>query len=53
MSDKKTQQNKLVLLGETGVGKTSIVLRFVRNEFNERTAPTIGGAAPRHFCRRC
>ena len=33
---------KLMLLGEIGVGKTSLVRRFVLNEFNRDYRPTIG-----------
>ena len=33
---------KLVLLGETGVGKTSIIQRFVYNDFRQDPQPTIG-----------
>lgn len=36
--------SKLVLLGDSGVGKSSIVERFVRNEFNDTTESTIGAA---------
>lgn len=39
----KSKQIKLVLLGESGVGKSSIALRFVRGEFNENGEATIGG----------
>ncbi|KAH3901435.1 probable Vacuolar protein sorting-associated protein 21 [Saccharomycodes ludwigii] len=35
---------KLVLLGESAVGKSSIVLRFVSNDFAENKEPTIGAA---------
>lgn len=35
---------KLVLLGEAAVGKSSLVLRFVSNEFQENKEPTIGAA---------
>jgi Ras-related protein Rab-5C len=35
---------KLVLLGNPGVGKSSLVLRFVRNEFIEDLETTIGAA---------
>eukprot|EP00755_Sulcionema_specki_P007613 Sspe_Gene.38732::Locus_18685_Transcript_3_4_Confidence_0.400_Length_853::g.38732::m.38732/K07889/RAB5C; Ras-related protein Rab-5C len=35
---------KLVLLGETAVGKSSIVLRFVRQDFLEFQEATIGAA---------
>ena len=32
---------KIVLLGEGCVGKTSIVLRFVQNKFNEKHLTTL------------
>lgn len=35
---------KLVLLGEAAVGKSSIVLRFVSDDFTENKEPTIGAA---------
>ena len=38
-----SKQIKLVLLGESGVGKSSIALRYVRGEFNENGEATIGG----------
>lgn len=37
------QQIKVVLLGDQGVGKSSIALRFVRGEFLEHGEATIGG----------
>ncbi|RKP07096.1 ras-domain-containing protein [Thamnocephalis sphaerospora] len=40
----KPVQVKLVLLGEAAVGKSSLVLRFVNNEFQENKEPTIGAA---------
>lgn len=40
----KPFQTKLVLLGEAAVGKSSVVLRFVSNEFAENKEPTIGAA---------
>ncbi|XP_033728115.1 uncharacterized protein LOC117317413 [Pecten maximus] len=40
----KAKQIKLVLLGDSGVGKSSIALRFVRGEFNENGETTIGAA---------
>jgi len=42
---------KLVLLGEAAVGKSSLVLRFVSNDFNENTSPTIGAAFLTQKCR--
>lgn len=35
---------KIVLLGDSGVGKSSIVMRFVANSFNPDTDATIGAA---------
>lgn len=39
-----TKAVKLVLLGEAAVGKSSLVLRFVSNDFQENKEPTIGAA---------
>ena len=36
---------KLVLLGDTAVGKSCLVVRFVRDEYFEYQEPTIGGDA--------
>ena len=36
-------QAKLVLLGDSGVGKSSLALRFIKNQFVENSEPTIGG----------
>jgi len=44
MSANKTFQFKLVLLGDTSVGKSSIVIRFVKNQFSEYQESTIGAA---------
>eukprot|EP00694_Reclinomonas_americana_P008149 EC799852.1.p1 GENE.EC799852.1~~EC799852.1.p1 ORF type:complete len:247 (+),score=69.78 EC799852.1:113-742(+) len=40
----KTLTYKLVLLGESAVGKSSLVLRFVRGQFFEYQESTIGAA---------
>ncbi|XP_028247069.1 ras-related protein RHN1-like isoform X2 [Glycine soja] len=40
----KSLQAKLVLLGDMGAGKTSLVLRFVKGEFSEYQDSTIGAA---------
>ncbi|OMJ72787.1 hypothetical protein SteCoe_28677 [Stentor coeruleus] len=37
-------ETKVVFLGDSGVGKSSILLRFHRNEFSESFEVTIGGA---------
>ena len=33
---------KIITLGDTGVGKTSIINRIYRNEFNDEEISTIG-----------
>ena len=33
---------KVVIIGDTTTGKTSIVHRYVKNKFNENSRPTIG-----------
>ncbi|KAJ3505642.1 hypothetical protein NLJ89_g7312 [Agrocybe chaxingu] len=40
----KQFQFKLVLLGESAVGKSSLVLRFVKDQFDDYRESTIGGA---------
>jgi len=47
----KSIQVKLVLLGEAAVGKSSVVLRFVSNEFQGNKEPTIGAAFLTQKCR--
>eukprot|EP01147_Barroeca_monosierra_P006126 gene6126-7388_t len=46
MAARSQQMNqfKLVLLGETAVGKSSLVLRFVKGQFQEYQESTIGAA---------
>lgn len=52
MRDKFTKMNnteaysifKVVLVGESGVGKTSIANRFCEDNFSDETSPTIGSA---------
>jgi GTPase SAR1 family protein len=48
----KIFQFKLVLLGESSVGKSSLVCRFVKGQFLDVSEPTIGGTrfriAPTH-----
>ena len=43
MSSSRVHHFKLVLLGDTAVGKSCLVVRFVRDEFFEFQEPTIGG----------
>jgi len=50
-STDKPIQVKLVLLGEAAVGKSSIVMRFVNNEFQNNKEPTIGAAFLTQKCR--
>lgn len=40
---KESHQYKLVLLGESGVGKSNLVLQFVKGQFAEGKESTIGG----------
>uniref|UniRef100_A0A7S0Q732 Uncharacterized protein n=1 Tax=Coccolithus braarudii TaxID=221442 RepID=A0A7S0Q732_9EUKA len=40
----KVTEVKLVLLGDSNVGKSSLVLRFVRNQFNAEQVTTVGAA---------
>lgn len=42
--EKPPLQFKLVMLGDTAVGKSSIVMRFVRKQFTETQESTIGAA---------
>ncbi|OSC96661.1 ras-domain-containing protein [Trametes coccinea BRFM310] len=50
-STERSVQVKLVLLGEAAVGKSSIVLQFVSNEFQPNKEPTIGAAFLTQKCR--
>ncbi|XP_060958975.1 ras-related protein RHN1 [Cannabis sativa] len=40
----KNIQAKLVVLGDMGTGKTSLVLRFIKGQFNDYQESTIGAA---------
>jgi len=44
MSNNRVCHFKLVLLGDSAVGKSCLVVRFVRDEFFEFQEPTIGAA---------
>ena len=43
MSNSRVCHYKLVLLGDSSVGKSCLVVRFVRDEFFDSQEPTIGG----------
>ena len=42
--DQGQHQIKVIVLGDSGVGKSSLLLRFVNDEFNEFNEPTLGAA---------
>src|SRR5256885_15630055 len=42
MPDVRRMKTKLVLVGEGGVGKTSLVRRFVLNEYQDTYSQTVG-----------
>lgn len=44
VSDSKNLKVKLVLLGDSGVGKSCIVLRFVRGQFDPTSKVTVGAS---------
>jgi len=48
---KPSSSVKLVLLGEAAVGKSSLVLRFVKDDFQENKEPTIGAAFLTQKCQ--
>jgi small GTP-binding protein len=43
---------RVVLIGDSSVGKTSVMNRFLRNSVNPQESPTIG-ALPSSFTREC
>ncbi|XP_064644969.1 ras-related protein Rab-31-like [Lineus longissimus] len=44
MSHIKCVEAKIVVLGTQGVGKTSLVIRYIGNTFNKHASPTIGAS---------
>ena len=42
MSEEGATNCKVVLIGESGVGKTSIISRYISNTFNSQQLPTTG-----------
>lgn len=45
-----TRKFKLVLLGESGVGKSSVVQRLMKNAFSEKLNSTVGASFFRYTC---
>ena len=43
MSEQQGRNLKVVLLGDTGVGKTSLINRYIKNEFDPDSPSTIAG----------
>ena len=48
-SNARSHSFKVVLLGEGAVGKTSLVLRYVENKFNDKHLTTLQVGAPPSF----
>ena len=44
MNVERMKEIKVVLLGQSGVGKSSLVLRFINNEFRPYFETTLGAA---------
>ena len=44
-SNQETNTIKAILLGESGVGKTSIIKRYISNEFNPTSISTLGACS--------
>ena len=42
--DQNLPQIKIIVVGDSGVGKSSILFRFVNDEFNEFSEATLGAA---------
>ena len=45
MDGGKAISRKVIVVGNSGVGKTALVLRFVQDSYTEDLAGTIGGEA--------
>jgi len=39
---------KAVILGDSGVGKTSLLVRYLFNQFDENSMPTLGASFKTH-----
>ena len=44
MSNEEVESVKLILIGDAGVGKSSIISRYIKNEFDENIATTTVGS---------
>ena len=42
----KIESIKVILLGDSGVGKTNIILRYIKGEFNKNSITTIRTTFP-------
>lgn len=42
MEELKEVRHKLVVLGDSGVGKSAIIARLIYDKFEQRSDPTIG-----------
>lgn len=49
-SNAPPREVKVVLLGDTGVGKSSLVLRFVTNNYKPYSESTIGASFMSKVC---
>ena len=42
MDQVKTESKKVIIIGDSSVGKTSILLRLIKNYFDTNSMPTLG-----------
>ena len=48
--DESDLHMQILLVGDSGVGKSSLLMRFTAGQFEESSVPTIGAKAPAN-CR--
>lgn len=41
MSDQVLDQYKIIVIGDSGVGKSNLITQYSKNKFDENTGPTI------------